>query len=233
MPSKPLKDAPRSSAKRPYHHGNLRQALIDTAVRVADESGKDIVSVREVARRLGVSSGAPFRHFPNRESLMTAVAEEATLRLRLRVERDLRDVPADAMTRLKALGRTFIEWALSHPTQFRLVSARSLFDFDSSASLNVHFDVVRDTTLNLVRQAQDAAQLPPGCAQHLALALRALVYGLSRMQVDGQLPQWRVAHDQERQSLILSMDLILDGLAAGKQARQPSPRIKPPSPRLT
>ncbi len=233
MPNTPLKAAPRSSVKRPYHHGNLRQALIDTAVTVADESGKDLISVREVARRLGVSSGAPFRHFPNRKSLMTAVAEEATLRLRLRVERDLRDAPEDPMARLKALGRTFIEWALNHPTQFRLVSARSLFDFNSSASLNVHFDVVRDTTLNLVKQAQEAAQLPPGCAQHLALALRALVYGLSRMQVDGQLPQWRVADAQQRQSLILSMDLILDGLALGTQARQPSPRIKPLSPRQT
>lgn len=223
MSHTPAKVAPGSLAGRPYHHGKLRQALIDTAVSVADESGKDTISVREVARRLGVSSGAPFRHFPNRESLMTAVAEEATLRLRLRVERDLRDAPAEPLARLKALGRIFIEWALSHPTQFRLVSARRWFDFDSSASLNAHFDTVRDTTLRLVQQAQDAGQLLPGCTQHLALALRALVYGLSRMQIDGQLPQWRIAPDQQRESLILSMDLILDGLAASAQATQPAP----------
>lgn len=227
MPKAPVNVPPRSPSKRPYHHGNLRQALIDTAVSIADESGKDIVSVREVARRLGVSSGAPFRHFPNRESLMTAVAEEATLRLRLRVERDLRGVPVDPMARLKALGRTFIDWALSHPTHFRLVSARSLFDFDSSASLNVHFDAVRDTTLGLVKQAQEATQLPPGCAQHLALALRALVYGLSRMQVDGQLPQWRIADDQQRQSLVVSMDLILDGLAGGAHGHRSTTPLSP------
>ncbi len=205
-------------ASRPYHHGKLRQALIDTAVAVAEETGKDIVSVREVARRLGVSSGAPFRHFPNRTALMTAVAEEATLRLRLRVERDLRDAPANALGQLKTLGRTFVTWALDNPTQFRLVSARKLFDFNSSASLPVHFDVVRDATVTLVRQAQADGHLPPGSIEHLALALRALVYGLSRMQVDGQLPQWGIAPQERGQALIQAMDLILDGLG-GRQPR--------------
>ncbi|MFT3856192.1 MAG: TetR/AcrR family transcriptional regulator [Aquabacterium sp.] len=208
---------------RPYHHGKLRQALIDMAVVVAEETGKDLISVREVARRLGVSSGAPFRHFPDREALMTAVAEEATMRLRLRAERDLMDAPPRAMTRLKVLGRSFIEWALSHPTQFRLVSSRRLFDFDGSASLGTHFGVVRGMTLALVRQAQAEGDLPAGAADELALGLRALVYGLTRMQVDGQLAQWQVPPAASAETLIRTMDLLLDGLsqrapAAGQDA---------------
>lgn len=199
--------------QRPYHHGNLRQALIDMAVLVAEETGKDLISVREVARRLGVSSGAPFRHFPDRESLMTAVAEEALARLRLRVERDQLDAPADPVARLKALGRTFIRWALQNPTQFRLVSSRRLFEFDRSASLPVHFDAVRQVTLNLVEQAQMAGRLPQGALADMALALRALVYGLARMQVDGQLPQWRVDTSEAERTLVSAMDLIVDGLS--------------------
>lgn len=200
------------TAPRPYHHGKLRQALIDMAVTVAEETGKDIISVREVARRLGVSSGAPFRHFPNRESLMTAVAEEATMRLRLRVERDLADAPADPVMRLKTLGHTFIRWALHNPTQFRLVSSRRLFEFDSSPSLSVHFEVVRQTTMSLIGQAQAAGALPPGELTHMALALRALAYGLARMQVDGQLPQWQVPGDVAEHTLKAALDLIVDGL---------------------
>lgn len=202
--------------QRPYHHGNLRQALIDMAVTVAEETGKDIISVREVARRLGVSSGAPFRHFPDRESLMTAVAEEALARLRLRVERDQLDAPAAPIARLKTLGRTFIHWALQNPTQFRLVSSRRLFEFDRSASLPVHFDAVRQITMSLVEQAQLAGQLPSGALPEMALALRALVYGLARMQVDGQLPQWRVDTSETERTLISAMDLIIDGLSLAR-----------------
>lgn len=202
--------------QRPYHHGNLRQALIDMAVTVAEETGKDIISVREVARRLGVSSGAPFRHFPDRESLMTAVAEEALVRLRLRVEREQLDAPADPIARLKTLGRTFIRWALHNPTQFRLVSSRRLFEFDRSASLPVHFDAVRQITMDLVEQAQLAGLLPAGSLPEMALALRALAYGLARMQVDGQLPQWRVDTSETERTLISALDLIVDGLSLAR-----------------
>lgn len=204
------------STQRPYHHGNLRQALIDMAVVVAEETGKDIISVREVARRLGVSSGAPFRHFPDRESLMTAVAEEALMRLRLRVERDQLEAPSDPIARLKALGRTFIRWALHNPTQFRLVSSRRLFEFDRSASLPVHFDAVRQITMDLVEQAQLAGLLPAGSLPEMGLALRALAYGLARMQVDGQLPQWRVGTNETERTLISALDLIVDGLSLAR-----------------
>lgn len=212
------------SAARPYHHGKLRQALIDMAVTVAEETGKDHISVREVARRLGVSSGAPFRHFPDREALMTAVAEEATMRLRLQVEGALRKAPGRAIERLKVLGRCFIGWALSHPTQFRLVSTRRLFDFDGSARLGTHFDAVRQTTMQLVAQAQTEGDLPAGAVQELALGLRALVYGLARMQVDGQLPQWQVAPASSAETLVRTMSLLLDGLAQRNDgaAGQPS-----------
>ncbi|MCC7544889.1 MAG: TetR/AcrR family transcriptional regulator, partial [Aquabacterium sp.] len=114
---------------RRYHHGNLRQALLDATLDLADEKGLEQVSLREVARRVGVSSGAPFRHFQDRRALMTAIAEEATRQLRIRVERDQPVCDGDAIVRLQALGQSFLDWALSHPTQFRLVSSRHLFDF--------------------------------------------------------------------------------------------------------
>src|SRR5579863_903664 len=62
-------------AARPYHHGDLRRVLIDAASQLAEEGGAEAVSVREAARRAGVSPGAPFRHFPSRDALMLAVAE--------------------------------------------------------------------------------------------------------------------------------------------------------------
>ncbi|MEP6838703.1 MAG: helix-turn-helix domain-containing protein, partial [Bradyrhizobium sp.] len=67
---KPRRRASPAVAPKPYHHGDLRRVLIDAALQVVGESGPDAVSVREAARRAGVSPGAPFRHFASRDALM-------------------------------------------------------------------------------------------------------------------------------------------------------------------
>src|SRR6266513_794447 len=85
--------AGRAPAPKPYHHGDLRRVLIDAALQLVGEGGAEAVSVREAARRAGVSPGAPFRHFPSRVALMTAVAEEAQRRFRAEIETALAEVP--------------------------------------------------------------------------------------------------------------------------------------------
>src|SRR5690242_21874322 len=69
--------ARRAGAEKPYHHGDLRRVLVDAAFDLVGEAGAEAVSVREAARRAGVSPGAPFRHFQSREALLAGVAEEA------------------------------------------------------------------------------------------------------------------------------------------------------------
>jgi AcrR family transcriptional regulator len=197
---------------RPYHHGNLRQAVIDTALALAEETGDERVSLREVARRIGVSSGAPFRHFADHTALMTAIAEEATVRLRLMVDRDQHRSPPAAIERLRTMGHSFLAWALQHPTSFRLVSARRLYDFDASPALAAHFHAVRERTVALVQQAQSEGDLQRGVpAPRLALMLRSAVYGMARMHVDGQLAQWGVAPRSARRELQATLDALIDG----------------------
>lgn len=198
---------------RRYHHGNLRQAVIDAALQLAEESGDERISLREVARRVGVSSGAPFRHFADHAALMTAIAEEATVRLKLMVERDQHQAPPAAIERLRAMGHSFLSWALRHPTSFRLVSARRLYEFDASAALVTHFHAVRDRTMALVQQAQTEGDLPDDVPpDRLALMLRSAVYGMARMHVDGQLAQWGVDPHSAQPALQSSLDALIDGL---------------------
>src|SRR6478672_13454609 len=87
--------ARRAPAERPYHHGDLRRVLVDAAFELVGEGGAEGLSVREAARRAGVSPGAPFRHFASREALLAAVAEEAQRRFRAEIERALAKAPAD------------------------------------------------------------------------------------------------------------------------------------------
>ena len=84
--AKPRRRVSRAAAAKPYHHGDLRRVLIDAALQLVGEGGPEAVSVREAARRAGVSPGAPFRHFPSRDALMQAVAEEAQRRFRAEIE---------------------------------------------------------------------------------------------------------------------------------------------------
>lgn len=207
------------SESRPYHHGQLRRAVIDTALQIASESGEDRVSLREVARRIGVSSGAPFRHFANHEALMQAIAEEALEALRLQVERGRHGASGDALGPLKALGESFLDWALRHPTAFRLVSARRLYRFDRSERLRAQFTALRTHTLAMVQEAQAAGCFPGAPPAAVALGLRAMAYGLARMHIDGQLPQWEVAAAEVPHTLKATLNLMIDGLARGAVSR--------------
>src|SRR5262249_48598255 len=102
----------RPAAPKPYHHGDLRRALIDAALKLAEE-GLPAVSVREAARRAGVSPGAPFRHFDSRDALMTAVAEEAQRRFRAEIEIALAEAPdGDPLQRFRAFGLAYLRWAM-------------------------------------------------------------------------------------------------------------------------
>src|SRR6202451_3555764 len=94
----------RPAAAKPYHHGDLRRVLIEAALKLAEEGGPEAISVREAARRAGVSPGAPFRHFDSRAALMTAVAEEAQRRFRAEIDAALKEASAaDPLERFRAL----------------------------------------------------------------------------------------------------------------------------------
>src|SRR5689334_17798420 len=124
--------ARRKPAPKPYHHGDLRAALVEASLAIIEERGPEQVTVREAAKRAGVSSGAPFRHFPNRTALMTAVAEEAQRRFRAEIEAALAAAPSEPLARLHALGAAYLRWAIGNPTHFRVISARNLIDYESS-----------------------------------------------------------------------------------------------------
>src|SRR5258708_23508137 len=123
--AKPRRRAAPARAPRPYHHGDLRRVLIDSALQLVGEGGADAVSVREAARRAGVSPGAPFRHFPSRDALMNAVAEEAQRRFRAEIEAALAEAPAgDPLGRFRCFGIAYLRLAMRNPNHFEIIFSR-------------------------------------------------------------------------------------------------------------
>jgi AcrR family transcriptional regulator len=114
---------PALSETRPYHHGDLRRALIDASTALAARDGPDGVVLREAARRIGVSPSAAYRHFPSREGLLAVVGSQARQRLAGQMLAAMeavrtRDPRKRAVDRFRSCGREYIRFALEEPGLF-------------------------------------------------------------------------------------------------------------------
>ncbi|TJZ58939.1 TetR/AcrR family transcriptional regulator [Streptomyces piniterrae] len=168
-----------------YHHGSLPDALVAAALELLDERGLERVTVREVARRAGVSPGAPFRHFADRQALLTAVAGrilEEFEEWQLSAVAEAEGGPA-----MRALGLGFVRFAMRHPRRFELIKSR-VFGPRQPDELQDRLAGIERTFTGLIVEGQRAGELREGDPAVLGLAGQALVYGLSQMIADGYIP---------------------------------------------
>jgi AcrR family transcriptional regulator len=183
--------------ERAYHHGNLVDALLAAAVELIEAKGVENLSLRDLSKRVGVSPGAPFRHFRSKAELLTAVAEQSMSRLTFAVEAALVACESDdPVARLSAIGRGYLNWALGNPTHFQIISSRTLIDFHGSAALVDQNEAIRQLMLEIVVQGQREGRIRGDASSHdIVVNARAFAYGLARMAVDGHFPEWQVTGD--------------------------------------
>jgi AcrR family transcriptional regulator len=117
---------------RPYHHGNLRAAVLQAAEQLLDERGVDGFSLREVARRAGVSPAAPKHHFSDVRGLLTAIAERAFDELATWLERAKGGEEGDRADHVRRQGEAYVKFALAHPARFDLMWRVALLDTDDA-----------------------------------------------------------------------------------------------------
>jgi AcrR family transcriptional regulator len=215
--ARPRRRAARPVAPKPYHHGDLRRGLIDAALQLVGESGPDAVSVREAARRAGVSPGAPFRHFASRDALMQAVAEEAQRRFRAEIGAALSEAPAgDPLARFRALGMAYLRWSMRNPAHFEIISSRRFFNHDKAVGVSADNAELIELTGRTLAEAFQQGQLRSVNPRDVQIAGRALVYGFARMNTDGHFPRWGVAGAEAERTAAAIIDLFIEGIA--KQA---------------
>ncbi|HEY3821041.1 MAG TPA: TetR/AcrR family transcriptional regulator [Polyangiaceae bacterium] len=180
--------APRVQKKRPgqYHHGELRRALLDATLAIVGREGTGALSLRAVARRVGVSPQASYNHFADRAALLEAAAEEG-LRELARGMRSARDGARAAGERLEATGLAYVAFAVSHRAHFRLFSAPDLVEQRTRPLLSAAYAEAFGVVLGAVEDAQKANVVRAGNARKLALTAWATVHGLAWLVVDGQL----------------------------------------------
>ena len=174
----------RAKRKAEYHHGNLRRALIDAAVSAIAKHGIDALNLRQLAARAGVTPGAPYHHFASREEFLRAIADEGfgQLEAELIAARDA--AGAEASVRLEALGRAYVNFAVSCPGHFRVMFHADAKSSGPTASGLRAFHLLRDAVL----ACQEAGTAPAGDPRTLVLVAWSAVHGFATLWVDGALP---------------------------------------------
>ncbi len=169
-----------------YHHGNLREALLEAAIRLIAEVGPKAFTLREVARRAGVSHNAPYRHFQDKDELLAAVGTEGFRELTEAMLVAAKS-QTSALGRLKRAGLAYVSFALRRPEHFTIM-------FDASAFERKHPDSVAageqsfGTLLSFVKSCQDEGQLPSGDPLQFALLAWSMVHGVAKLAITGCLP---------------------------------------------
>jgi AcrR family transcriptional regulator len=174
----------RLKKKKGYHHGDLRRTLLDVSIAVIDKHGVDALNLRELAIRAGVSSGAPYHHFTNREALLACIAEEGFSGLETAMIRERDASPDDATSRLAALGRAYISFATAHRGHFRV-----MFRGDLTPELVQEKPRAFHLLCDAIEDCQRSGVAPAGDLQPLVLAAWSAVHGLATLWIDGALPR--------------------------------------------
>jgi AcrR family transcriptional regulator len=182
--------ASRRTAPRPYHHGNLAAALVEAALALLDETQDWAFSLREVARRAGVSHNAPYKHFPERRDLLAAVAARGFEVLAERTLSSLQGL-TDARARLLACGRAFVAHGIANPALYRLMFSAVLSSpgagrpaIEKAAAAKARA-IVDDTLADAVRSgAFPSSMANPRQSAAASLAMWSMLHGLTMLAID-------------------------------------------------
>ncbi len=181
----------------PYHHGNLRAALVEAAAERAAKDGPDAVSLREVARTVGVSHNAAYRHFAAREELMRAVAARAltefgeAMQAYIAAASQDRDVES-SYERFAASGRSYVAYATEQPQLFRAICAFPMGSVQPDTDVTHPYQQLTERLDDLV----SVGAITPERRENAEIAACSAVHGFAMLVLDGP---FRAASAVERE----------------------------------
>jgi AcrR family transcriptional regulator len=178
---------PASTPRRPYHHGNLRRALLDEALATIGAEGVSALTLREIGARVGVSRTALYRHFADKRALLTAVAIEGFRTLREHLVTAWEQGGRDS-TAFHAMGAAYIRFAVSNPAHYRVMFGSIVDPQDREPELAEEARGAFQSLVDALAALQHNREMRPG--DDLTLMARfvwSVVHGVSMLAIDGQL----------------------------------------------
>ena len=163
----------------------LRRTLLDAA-RQALADGNTI-SLRDIARRAGVSHTAPYRHFADKEALLAAVAEEGFVKFGQCLQEAKASLENRPLQALQATGVAYVRYAIQHSTHYRVMFGQNLYRCGEYPALLDASGAAFEILVSIIEAGQVQGTIKSGEAQQLALGAWAQVHGLAMLLLDGQL----------------------------------------------
>ena len=203
---------PRRKPRDRYHHGDLRRALLDEALRTIQQDGVEALTLRTIGVRLGVSRTALYRHFTDKRALLSSVATEG---FRLLTERLLNAWKAGGIRGFNAMGVAYIRFAMGNPSHYRVMFGGFVDDGPRDDDLICESTAAFQALVDAIVALQQEGVVRKDDALQLAQFIWAVVHGVSMLIIDGQLAHHRAPIDDLIQ---FAVERINTGVA--RSARQ-------------
>ncbi|WP_435200697.1 TetR/AcrR family transcriptional regulator [Qipengyuania sp. 902] len=168
-----------STSAETYHHGSLRDALLTEGIAALEGGEGKEPSLRELARRVGVSATAVYRHFPDKQALNRALAREGSKLLGI-AQKQAADTSHHLSTKFALTGRAYVRFALAHPVLFRL-----MFTQGEPVELG---DEDPDPARELLTELACELSATREEAERLALQAWSIAHGIAMLMLDGRIP---------------------------------------------
>ncbi len=174
-------------SKAAYHHGDLKNALVQAGIAILSEDGLPALSLRKVAARAGVSHSAPYAHFADKQALIAAIALEGFQQLFERLQAGMSKVTPHPEQRLVEIACAYVRFAQESPATFKLMFSGILENQGDNLDLTAISRTSFNLLVDLVHIAQQQDTLPEGPAEVLAVSLWSLVHGLASLLLERQI----------------------------------------------
>ena len=204
--------APRARRAARYHHGDLRRALIDTALGMVTEEGAWNFTLREVARRAGVSHMAPYNHFEDKSALLAEVAALGFQSLRQTLEGATRRHPHSARQALANISAAYVRFGVQRPAHYRLMFGAELAEKARYPNLQAASDATFAVLTNVLERGQASRQVGRGSVRDQALAAWSLVHGLTTLLIDQRVSFLGISTAEAERHARQAGTALFDGL---------------------
>lgn len=181
--------APKPRKRTTYHHGDLARALVDEAVRSVVDSGIESVTLRDVARRVGVNHRAVYRHFADKRALLVAVALDGNRDLLAAMRASLAELPAKARAydRLIAIAEAYSRFAMARPGHYRVMFGPRLNHDGKYPELEAVLEEALRELVDLLAGGVESGELPAQDLLRSSLSIWAAMHGVATLLLERRL----------------------------------------------